>query len=274
MPDPQRAAMDDILRRGRRITDEEAMGTGAGQDLPWKKPLDDFQQWMNDRTEGGYSNMDLPNAVLNQIPRTTNDAYQAMLPPVIKPGAKAIEKEAEFLSPRAAALVEERIAALRAVRESKTPDSRILGAGYSAVTKRAGFGDVVKTPVQDVEINKTKEEFKRRAFLKSILEKEGLAPRTMLVETSKNKYLVQPEADSIPKYINDDLADGMRDRLRDAGLTTNDVWSQNVGKFGDEYKFIDAGQEGLKRAMTPEERKSALEKFISYGKRKKPWLDE
>ncbi len=84
MPDPRRAALDDILKRGRRITDEEAMGTGAGHDLPWKEPLDDFQKWMNDRTKDGYSNMDLPNAVLNAIPRTTDDAYSAALPPWTK----------------------------------------------------------------------------------------------------------------------------------------------------------------------------------------------
>lgn len=209
---------------------------------------------------------------------------------------KFLAKSADFLPPRAAALVEERIAALKAVREMVSGKANKIGNGFSADVysvgdKLEGAGKtVVKKPQMyhigdgpdfEAASKENIKEFKRRGFLESILADKDLAPRTMLVETSKGKYLVQPRADSIlgaslemPYYRGGKAATAMTEKVEKAGLTSNDVMPLNMGKYGDKFKYIDAGHEQLTRAMTPAERASALEKFISKGKRKKPWLDE
>lgn len=192
-----------------------------------------------------------------------------------------------FLSPRARALSEERIQALRAVREAiKKP--KLVGHGFSAAVLDAG-DMVVKVPrkrkaFKDEPVDRFLKEFKRRGFLKSILESKGAAPRTMLVETRAGKYLVQPKRDDPGAFESlsnladgkdpDSLAKWAKRAAKKAGVTTRDLSDSNVSTFGGKPGILDAGSEYLERAMTPAERTSALEKFISYGKRKKPWLDE
>ena len=190
---------------------------------------------------------------------------------------KAADKGADFLPPRAAALVEERIAALRAVREAVAGKAKYLDRGYSAKAYETQLGDkVVKVPHYQGEINHwATKKFKRRGFLESILADNGLAPRTMLVETSGQKYMVQPKADYFSPVTRHPNAQPMRDAMEKIGMTSTDT-AFNIGEFGPGNipKLIDASEEKLTRAMTPAERASALEKFISKGKRKKPWLDE
>lgn len=106
----------------------------------------------------------------------------------------------------------------------------------------------------------------------------------MLVETRAGKYLVQPKADpteafdDLYNYGNNmspaDLSKWGKKKARNAGITTRDLSDNNVGIFSGKPGILDAGSEYLERPMTTSERRSALEKFISYGKRAKPWLDE
>ena len=191
---------------------------------------------------------------------------------------------ADFLPPRAAALVEERIAALRAVREavkSKTgyirnggAEAYVQGVGDKVVKSTKGSPDGDWMQQKDFKINH--KGFKRRGFLESILADQGAAPRTMLVETSKNKYMVQPRFDDFPilDEKSPDLAKWAHEVTGKAGMTAHDLNFHNIGHFKNKPGIFDTGSENLTRAMTPAERKSALEKFISKGKRKKPWLDE
>ncbi len=208
--------------------------------------------------------------------------------------AKFLAKNgADFLPPRAAALVEERIAALRAVREVVAGKANYVGKGNSAHAYETGAtlekaGDkIVKVPRGTRKFDypedkfKIQKQFKRRGFLESVLADKELAPRTMLVETSRNKYLVQPkwdDTDGIEDLINydahPDLGRWAKKQATKAGMTNRDLSYHNVGYFNGKPGIFDAGEEYLERAMTPAERASALEKFISKGKRKKPWLDE
>lgn len=175
----------------------------------------------------------------------------------------------KFLSKRARELSMERQAALRAVREV-VKNRKYLDEGYSAQVWDAG-DKVVKTPKGRIMTSK----MKRRGFLESILADNDLAPRTMLVETRGGKYMVQPKADFHSPYQPHPDAPVIRDGMEKLGMTAKDV-NYNIGEFGPLKmpKLIDASEDELVRAMTPAERTSALEKFISYGKRKKPWLDE
>jgi hypothetical protein len=198
--------------------------------------------------------------------------------------AKWLGKNVDEISPRAAALIEERIAALRAVRAALKGEGKPLTRGNSMYADQVG-DLVVKTPRgmgvganplgdESRNIKKTTKQAKRRGFLESILADNGLAPRTMLVETSKNKYMVQPKVApntwSNPE-INESVAVG--EKVKGLGMTARDLIF-NTGIQDGKRKVFDAGEEYLLRATTPQERKSALEKFISYGKRAKPWLDE
>lgn len=174
-----------------------------------------------------------------------------------------------FRSPAAMAKTEERMKALQTVRQMvKNP--KFLDEGYSAQVFDAG-DNVVKMPRGQVMEKK----MKRRGFLESILADAGLAPKTMLVETRAQKYLVQPKADFFSPFQKHPDAPVITDAMDKLGMTTRDT-AYNIGEFGKlrRPQVIDASEEYLQRAMTPTERKSALEKFISYGRRKKPWLEE
>jgi hypothetical protein len=174
-----------------------------------------------------------------------------------------------FRSPGATAKLEERIKALRKVREMvKAP--KFLDEGYSAQAFDAG-DHVVKMPRGQIMEKK----MKRRGFLESILADNDLAPKTFLVETRGQKYMVQPKADFFSPFTPHPDADLIRKGMEAQKMTARDV-AYNVGEFGPLRKplLIDASEDLLQRATKPSERQSALEKFISYGKRAKPWLDE
>lgn len=206
----------------------------------------------------------------------------------------------KFLSKRARELSMERQAALRAVREAikNAGDKKPIDFGSSLHVYDGIPGKVVKTApslglhhwATEYKAGRTStspfvssqtspaagKEMKRRAFMKSILEEHGLSPKTYLIETKGRKYLVQDKADKVKAYgqypyqVDEKAVDDVYSK----GITARDTFGHNLGWFGDKPKVIDVGHETMVRAMTPAERKSALEKFISYGKRKKPWLDE
>lgn len=198
----------------------------------------------------------------------------------------------------------ERIDALRAVREAinkmKTGEIPIMeGSTLKTALLDNKAVKFAHTNLRDrPQIYK---EMKRRGFLDSILHSEDLAPKTHLIETKNRKYMVQPKADMTlheahadPKrnaidefYESFDTGDNLsatdtktdkRNFISDyiinsadeIGVTGGDIgFSRNIGFFDGTPKVIDSGYERLNRAMTPAERKSALEKFISYGRRRR-----
>ena len=185
-------------------------------------------------------------------------------------------------------LIEKRIAALKAVRESPTravtekPTFGTYRGDGSGIDNVVDFvGDtVVKAPHHWKQVKGDKL-LKRRAFMKSELEKQGVAPETFLVETKKNKYLVQPKGETASPYSDlryeaSKQGDYLRRKLENLGYRPGrpnhagiDVHADNVARYGDDWKVIDTGHMAYPH---PTDRKSALEKFISYGRRDKPWL--
>lgn len=193
----------------------------------------------------------------------------------------------------------DRIKALQSVRKALMGRGEQVGAGLAARVYDVG-DQVVKVPRPDpwTGLDDIKKEFKRRGFLESILHDKGLAPKTHLIETKNSKYMVQPKADfmsegvlspnqekqiadfyktydqrpNVPLEDKQDFVNSLtRFKTRQAGLSDNDIGRAggNIGWFDGNPKVIDTGIEELKRAMTPSERLSALDKFISYGKRQK-----
>ena len=178
----------------------------------------------------------------------------------------------------------ERIDALKAVREaigklkqSRSDPDRFLNHNKFETGSTAFVLPIDKTVTKFTSpaTEEAKKEFKRRGFLDSVLHDQGLAPKTHLIETKNNKYMVQPKADKVLNYSTDYrtrfdgtlIDEWMYNKVNDAGLTAKDVFGKNVGVFDGKPKLIDSGLEKMIRPMTPAERESALSKFISYGKR-------
>jgi len=184
-------------------------------------------------------------------------------------------------------LIEKRIAALRAVRETRK-ETGYWDRGSELGVNVAPNGLLVKEPVKKLKKYGwgSDESLKRRAFLKHVLEKEGKAPETFLVETKGHKYLVQPRGQAPVDLPRQNRTAESYQEVKDAGFDLDDYAREagfkpltnqfalditgNVAKYGDDWKIIDSGRMTYPQPM---DRQGALEKFISYGKRNKPWLD-
>jgi hypothetical protein len=199
-----------------------------------------------------------------------------------------------FLSAGARDISLGRQKALQAVRElvAGKGNTRFIGSGIAAEAFKVG-DKVVKRPDTLNAGDKLGQlkEFKRRGFLDGLLGDIHSAPNTHLVETSGNKYLVQdaletphmdvPESRYMPKAHED--AEDLREFLYSKGFGTRDVRAGNVGyDAAGTTKLFDSGHllypgpmppKGTK-PMSEAQRQKALEKFISIGKRKKPWLEK
>lgn len=183
-----------------------------------------------------------------------------------------------FHSPEVMALLRKRQKALRDVRKVLENDTKAgyIGSGSDMAVSRHG-GNVVKEP------RIFQEDAKRRAFLDHELSSRGYAPETFLVETRNKKYVVQPEGELTPKSLGrypeeplEELGVSMGDDISRLGFDAApgygmDLRKGNLAQYPGGWKIIDSGQLTFPK---PQDRAGALQKFISYGRRKKPWLED
>jgi hypothetical protein len=227
--------------------------------------------------------------------------------------AKFLAKTPE-LSKEAQMLHGKRIDALQAVREAvkkmKSGNANIERGAYADTVL---FGDkAVKIPGErsDWRTSKSPEgiakQFKRRAFLESRAHDAGIAPETHLVETQRQKYLVQPKADFegrklvqgekraavqdwfdrnngpelVSDYTNPKSLDAqntaaaryLRGKAMDDGLSGTDLSYGNMGWFKGKPKMFDFGENYLvddEKMMTPKDTDAALRRIISFAKGKR-----
>lgn len=199
--------------------------------------------------------------------------------------------------PEVKRLFEERMKALQAVRKhvdggiSERLRNRI-GAGSTAEAFAApGTGKVVKkmrdlgkpfpdettsmTAMHELQKEMAMKELRRRGHLKSIAADAGAAPETFLVDTSKNRYLVQDELNPVSWYASDRKGGGVDqvyDKLKKAGISGSDIKMANIGQTdvtGD-YQALDLGMNRAMRPVSESERQRALSRFIQKN-RKKEW---
>ncbi len=192
-----------------------------------------------------------------------------------------LAKNMPALTGRARDISMKRQDAIRRVRHALKSDAPPLATnGATMKVLDGGEGYVVKTPKQPRHPD-DKTETLRRAYLKSLLSEQGLAPETAAVFTKKRRYLVQPR---LKRTAEPGDYDYLNRELRTSGFYPGDLHQSNIRRTTKKPLVIDSGQfeypdtawrwgEDVMPVQTQADRLKARELIIRKGG-KKPWLDE